>query len=105
MVELFFLIALQIFLVILGLPLVFNKIPPNKFYGLRTEATLADEKLWFAKNHRAGRASVCIGILTIVALLLASLWTSSSFLLVVITIGSGFIYVVSAANIVLSGDR
>ena len=42
-------------LVLLAIPLWLRRIPPNRFYGVRTRATLADEALWYDVNARSGR--------------------------------------------------
>jgi hypothetical protein len=42
-------------LVLLAIPLWLRLIPPNRFYGVRTRATLADEALWYEVNARSGR--------------------------------------------------
>jgi uncharacterized membrane protein len=48
----------------LGLPLYFGKIPPNRFYGFRTERTLADPKVWYPVNRVAGGWMAVTGALT-----------------------------------------
>lgn len=42
-------------LVLLAIPLWLRRIPPNRFYGVRTRATLTDEALWYEVNARSGR--------------------------------------------------
>jgi uncharacterized membrane protein len=49
---------------LLGLPLYFGKIPPNRFYGFRTERTLADPKVWYPVNRAAGGWMIITGALT-----------------------------------------
>jgi uncharacterized membrane protein len=43
------------FLLLLAIPLWGRRVPPNRFYGVRTRATLADEALWYEVNARSGR--------------------------------------------------
>jgi uncharacterized membrane protein len=38
-----------------GIPLWTAMVGPNRFYGVRTPATLADESLWYAVNRTTGR--------------------------------------------------
>ena len=45
----------------LGIPLWVGMVPPNRFYGVRVAATLADEALWYAVNKAAGRDMVAVG--------------------------------------------
>ena len=47
--------------VVLGVPLWIAMVPPNRFYGLRTPATLDNESLWYAANRTTGRDIVCAG--------------------------------------------
>ncbi len=48
-----FIIPSVIFLII-SIPLVLGWIPKNRFYGVRTRKTLADERVWFAVNRLGG---------------------------------------------------
>jgi hypothetical protein len=48
-------------LVLLGLPLYFRKIPPNRFYGFRTERTLLNPDVWYAVNRVTGGWLVITG--------------------------------------------
>ena len=50
-----------------AVPLIRKKVPPNRFYGLRTSATLADEAVWYEANARAGRDVFRLGLLVAVA--------------------------------------
>ena len=51
-------------MVLLGLPLYFRKIPPNRFYGFRTGRTLADPEVWYAVNRVTGGWMAIIGAAT-----------------------------------------
>jgi uncharacterized membrane protein len=44
-----------------GLPLMLRRVPPNRWYGIRLPATLADERLWYAVNERSGRDLLVVG--------------------------------------------
>lgn len=48
-------------IVALGIPLWVGMVPPNRFYGVRAAATLADEAVWYAVNKAAGRDMVAVG--------------------------------------------
>lgn len=48
-------------LVLLGLPLYFRKVPPNRFYGFRTDRTLAEPKVWYAVNRVSGAGMLLTG--------------------------------------------
>jgi uncharacterized membrane protein len=51
-------------MVLLGLPLYFRKVPPNRFYGFRTGRTLADPELWYSVNRVSGGWMVITGAAT-----------------------------------------
>ncbi len=40
----------------ISLPLIFRKVPPNYFYGVRTRKTLSDRRIWYEANYRGGLA-------------------------------------------------
>ncbi len=51
-------------LILLGLPLYFRKVSPNRFYGFRTGRSLADPKVWYAVNRVTGGWMVLTGAVT-----------------------------------------
>ncbi len=51
--------------ILLGLPLYFRKVPPNRFYGFRTGRTLADSDTWFLVNRVTGGWMVLTGAVTV----------------------------------------
>jgi uncharacterized membrane protein YbhN (UPF0104 family) len=45
--------------IVIALPLLFNKVKPNPWYGFRIRKTLENEAVWYAVNrHFAGRLLV-----------------------------------------------
>ena len=63
-------ILIGLLMVGLAIPLTRGSIPPNNWYGFRTERTLADPDIWYAVNAWAGRRLLGIGIaLTVLGLL------------------------------------
>ena len=48
-------------LALLGIPQWIAMVGPNRFYGVRTPATLRDEAIWYAVNRAAGRDLVFAG--------------------------------------------
>jgi uncharacterized membrane protein len=40
--------------VCLSIPLIRNRVPPNRYYGFRTPKTLSDAKIWYEVNHISG---------------------------------------------------
>lgn len=48
-------------LALLGIPQWIAMVGPNRFFGVRTPATLGDEAIWYAVNRAAGRDLVFAG--------------------------------------------
>jgi len=62
-----------LFLIIVALPLYFNLIPRNRFYGFRTSESLSNDGLWFQFNEWLGLALIVAGVVGFVlAALLAN---------------------------------
>lgn len=58
-------------LIILGLPLLAQRVKRNRLYGFRTPATLASDSVWFAANKAAGWALSWAGVFVTAA----AIWT------------------------------
>jgi uncharacterized membrane protein len=54
-------IAGAVMLMLLALPLLCEKVPPNRLYGFRVRATLEDRTLWYAVNRYAARRLIWSG--------------------------------------------
>jgi len=54
---------LGVFFVGLSIPLIRNRVQPNRFYGFRTQKTLSDPKIWYEVNHISGKDLFVAGIL------------------------------------------
>lgn len=67
LLTLFFLVGL--IEVILGIPLLFEKIKPNWIYGFRTPKTMSDKKIWYDANKYSGRDLIIIGFIVVVGTL------------------------------------
>jgi hypothetical protein len=44
------------FIALVSIPLILKLVPRNRFYGFRTQATLASDDIWFRANRFAGWA-------------------------------------------------
>jgi uncharacterized membrane protein len=62
-VGLFQALALPVLIAVVGLPMAFQLIPPNAFYGVRTSETLASVAIWYRSNFWSGVAAVLVGLL------------------------------------------
>ena len=61
-VQLLF-VGTGLLLVALAIPLIRRRVGPNGWYGLRVEATFADEWVWYEANALAGRDLLILGVL------------------------------------------
>lgn len=50
---------------LLGIPLILGIVPPNRLYGFRVPATLANRDLWYIVNRAAGIDLVTGGVLLV----------------------------------------
>lgn len=48
--------------IILSLPFLYKKIPPNHILGIRTKKTLSDKRLWYQVNRTGGLYLLVTGI-------------------------------------------
>jgi uncharacterized membrane protein len=50
-----------------GIPLLLGRIPPNAWYGCRTQKTLSSEEIWYSVNRVTGRYMVISGVAVILS--------------------------------------
>mgnify|MGYP003466139881 CR=1 FL=1 len=50
----------------MSIPLVLEKVPPNRWYGFRVAKTFSSERIWYSANRVAGYDLLSVGILTVV---------------------------------------
>ncbi|HEY5074362.1 MAG TPA: SdpI family protein [Pyrinomonadaceae bacterium] len=58
-----------VFLIAISLPMMYDKVPPNGFYGFRTPRTMSNPNLWYPANRVAGRNMVLAGLIVIMTAL------------------------------------
>jgi uncharacterized membrane protein len=51
----------------LGIPLFQMRVPPNSWYGCRTNKSLSDKQIWYAVNRVTGKDMILTGILVIIS--------------------------------------
>jgi uncharacterized membrane protein len=54
-----------ILLILLSIPLILRKIPPNPIYGFRVQWTLKDPDLWYPMNAYTGKWLVFVGVCSV----------------------------------------
>ena len=52
--------------ILLGIPLLLEKVKPNWFLGFRTPTTVKNKTLWYKVNMQVGREFIIAGIVVIV---------------------------------------
>ncbi len=63
-----FLVIAPVFIMVLALPLILNKVPKNGFYGFRTPKTLSGtDEQWYQVNHEAGIGMFIAGSVSLLA--------------------------------------
>jgi len=59
--------GIGLFSIVGGGPLASRRVRPNRWYGLRIRATLADEHVWYEANAATGRDLILPGSVLLVA--------------------------------------
>lgn len=62
-------LALAGLFILIALPLVLHKVPPNSLYGFRTPKTLRSHKIWYEANAFFGRCLIVASLVSSVAIL------------------------------------
>ena len=57
--------ALGILLVLVSIPLVLRRVPPNHFYGFRVPATHRNRSVWYDVNAAAGWEFILLGVVMV----------------------------------------
>jgi uncharacterized membrane protein len=66
-------VIIGIVLMIIALPMIANKIPPNPFYGFRVKKTLENPEIWYKVNEYSGWRFFIAGAVILIASLGLSL--------------------------------
>ena len=69
----FLFVGCGLLFVLLSIPMIRRRVPPNGLYGLRVPATFADEWVWYEANARSGMDMLWLGALLIVLALVLPL--------------------------------
>ncbi len=56
---------MALLMIAVSLPMALRKVPPNGVYGFRTPKTMADARLWYDANQRAGINIIVAGVLAL----------------------------------------
>lgn len=58
--------GIGLLLIILAVPLIQRRVPPNIWYGFRLPQTLKDPDIWYDANEYAGRGLLWVGVISLV---------------------------------------
>jgi uncharacterized membrane protein len=64
---------LGVVLILVSLPMIMERVPPNRWYGFRTPRTRSDPRVWYPANRIAGQYFAFAGFLVVIAALVVSL--------------------------------
>jgi uncharacterized membrane protein len=76
-------LACDLFIAIIAIPLILRKVPRNVVYGFRTRATLDNDSVWYEANAYFGRGillSSLVSMLVIVFLYFSNLFSPLDYL-------------------------
>jgi len=63
--------------IIMGIPLLLQRIKPNVIYGFRTPKTRSSDEIWYKANKYFGRAFLIAGIIVTICSLFLLLYKST----------------------------
>ena len=67
-------VALSTFFIAMAVPLVLQKVPPNRVYGFRTRKTMSNEVIWYKANRFMGCGLVASALVSLVFLYVGALF-------------------------------
>ena len=86
--------------IVISIPLIRKKVPPNKWYGFRIYATFYNENVWYETNKRFAKDMFKLGVLVIIAgfaLLFAPMPILGKVIVFAIIVESGIIAIIIRA--------
>ncbi len=67
-------VVVPLVVLVLSIPMILGKVPPNGAYGFRTPKTLSSDEVWYPANRAAGWFMLAASVISI-CLNLALWWT------------------------------
>jgi uncharacterized membrane protein len=64
---------LPLLMILVSVPMVMRRVPPNGIYGFRTPKTLSNPQIWYEANRRAG-VNLIVGAILTMLLCCAVVW-------------------------------
>ncbi len=86
-----------ILIVVLAIPLLFDRVPRNRWYGFRTAASLSSDQAWYQSNRVAAKGMCVAAAIWMVAALVLSQVMSDQNQATMIALVVGTVCVIGAA--------
>ena len=87
--------VMGILLILASVPMITERVPPNRWYGFRTPRTQSDPRVWYPANRMAGQylafAGLLIELATLAVALLHKQMTPATAATILIVVGIGAI--------------
>jgi uncharacterized membrane protein len=96
--------VMGVVLILASLPMIMQRVPPNRWYGFRTPRTQADPKVWYPANRIAGQYLAFAGLLIVLTalgvVLLRKQVTPETGTIVLLAVSFGSIAAATALSII-----
>ena len=69
--------GMALVLIVICVPMILERVPPNRWYGFRTPRTLSDPNVWYPANRIAGQYLAVAAVLILLTTGLISLFNKS----------------------------
>jgi uncharacterized membrane protein len=63
-------LAVPLLVLAFSIPLIYKKVPPNRWYGFRTPKTLSSDAMWYRTNKIGGQYFVVAALFQLVSVLI-----------------------------------
>jgi hypothetical protein len=87
----------------LAIPLFRRRVPPNWTYGFRLPSTMADERVWYDMNARAGLHMIVIGIAYCVLFTIIQLFEAQRSVELRLFVPIGFLFLAMVLDVIALG--
>jgi uncharacterized membrane protein len=63
-------LAVDVLIALISIPLILRKVPRNWVYGVRTPATLKSDEIWYPANEYGGKALLVSSVISAIGVLI-----------------------------------
>ena len=65
-------VAAGVVFILISIPPILEKVPPDPWYGFRVAKTLSDERIWYAANRMMGHGTLISGLVIVVGAIITA---------------------------------